>query len=150
MTIENDFDRKRRRIEDTPLARGVEMLVNDINERALDDKGEVKMGVGIREGEGVLDTIFTLDWEGAKTKRRGILRSGRVVLTSGNPFHIHVSPFQNNPDGFLQFRVTANYQGPDTEDIEVGMTNKLDLSELKELLETQIDMIRQSSQRSQR
>ena len=60
--------RKGKRIEESPLAQGVEELIGEVNREALEGKGEYRAELG----EQPTDTIFSLAWEGAITKKQEV------------------------------------------------------------------------------
>ncbi len=135
---------KRRELErESPITKEVRELMDEINKETLRGKGNfvVVQDVGGYPGE----VTFQLSWEGAITKRQK-QKVGPLKLEV-DPFHLNIRPFKDEESGSSRFKVTAKYEGGiDDPDIELGMTTKLDIGELKTLVQGQMDNIRQSSQ----
>lgn len=90
------------------------------------------------------DTKFTLEWEGATIKKEERRVGPMTFLVS--PFRLEIASYQTE-DGFNGFKVSAKYLPGENPAVEVGRTARLDVSELRPIVQGQIPNIRQSVQR---
>lgn len=129
-----------RRIQETPLAQGVKELINEVNQEALEGEGAYNTTLGLVP----TDTHFSLEWEGAITKKQQRMIYNFTVLV--NPFNLSIHSYKTE-DEFYGFKVTAKYVPGDVEAVEVGRTARLDIGELRPIVRGQIPNIRQAAQR---
>lgn len=135
------LSKKRERIRETTLAKEVRGLLEEINQVALKGAGRASTSYG-EEPE---DTVFGLGWKGKTTPMKTVEIQFKTPLRLQTfPFHLSIRPFRQESEDWLRFKVTANYTGSD-EDVEVGVTDRIDISELKVLVRSQVENIRESS-----
>src|SRR5205085_2393084 len=123
------ISRQRRRIKESPIAKGVQELVNGVNREALEGKGKFEADIGERP----TDIKFSLSWEGAITKKQVIEVPGQEFTFSVSPFNLSISTFLTEAN-FHGFKVTAKYLPGNAEPIEVGRTARLDVGELQPIV----------------
>jgi len=134
--------RQRKRIKESPLNQGIRELIGEVNREALEGKGEFSAELG----EQPTDTIFSLAWEGAITKKQKVRIGDQPFTFLVNPFNLSISSYRTE-DGFSGFLVRAKYLPGDSEPVEVGRTGKLDVRELQPIVRGQIPHIKQAAQR---
>lgn len=136
-----DLSRQKRRITESPLTQSVRTLLDEINQKALKGAGSISTSFG----ETPADTVFSIEWTGKTTPMKKV-QIGNATFTA-LPLHISAKPFKAEGEDWLRFKVTANYTGKDEDELELGVTEKLNADDLKTLIEEQIEKIRESAER---
>ena len=134
--------RQEQRIKETPLTQGVRILVEEVNQEALEGKGKFYAELGDQP----TDTVFSLAWEGAITKMQEVSVPDQEFTFLVHPFNLSINSYRTE-DGFSGFRVTAKYFPGDSEPVEVGRTGRLDVRELQPIVRGQIPQIKLAAQR---
>jgi hypothetical protein len=133
----DDLSKQRRRIKESPLVKNIRALLEGTNESVLSGSGRVATNYG----ETPADTTFSLEWKGEITPMKKVKFENINLLVF--PFHLEVEAFKESDESNLRFKVRANY-GTE-EDVEVGITEHLLTDEVKPIIESQVENIRESS-----
>lgn len=132
--------RQREQVGDSPVVISVREMLAQINQDVLGGKAHNFLSGGDFD-----DLEFSLAWEGEYTKNRNVKLFNIEVQVS--PFSLTVKPVRLEGEDWLRFKVTANYTGEEDSVTEIGITERLDPEQLKPILESQIDAIKESARK---
>ena len=136
-----DISRQREKVRNSPVVISVSEMLAQINKGILGGKA-----LNLLSGAGFEDLEFSLAWEGEHTKSRTV-RVFNHLDKQVAPFNLIVKPVRLEGEEWLRFQVTANYSGEKEGSVSLGLTERLEPEELKQILDTQINVIRESSQK---
>lgn len=143
INILDDFA-MRRRILGLPLTQKVIALLGQLNDQALGGNGKVGWSLGMDRGPD--KARLALEWEGRTTKSREVeIELGEATIKARVlPFHLGIETPMHPENDWLHFLVTANYEGGENVDEEIGRTGQLKIEELEQILFSQVNRVRES------